>query len=198
MGKREDRRVELPLRLSNAAVQLFTAHGFEAVRAEDIATAAGVSVRTFHRYFPTKQDAVLPALDALWDEFLASLTLASTSVPIEDAIAEIFLRTRSSALTGRQLALFKAMADSPHLEAVRLRMYARFEARMRATLTVIFDSAPDDPEVALFAATLTAVARLVTDSTLDGRESPEKVARDLFGAALRLAPRRSGVAQRSP
>nr|WP_240921431.1 TetR/AcrR family transcriptional regulator [Microbacterium excoecariae] len=181
----------MPLHLSHTAMALFTAHGFAEVRVEDIASTAGVSVRTFHRYFPTKQDAVLPALDALWDEFLARLTAASGAASLDQALLESFLRTRSSALAGRQLALFRAMADSPHLQTVRLRMYARFESQLRAALASIVDSDIDDPDVALFAAVITAAARLVSDSTLAGNEAPDEATKRLFSAALRLAPQSS-------
>ncbi|MEU2349679.1 mycofactocin system transcriptional regulator [Modestobacter sp. NPDC049651] len=45
-------------RIERAALELFTRHGFEAVPAEDVADAAGISRRTFFRCFPTKADAV--------------------------------------------------------------------------------------------------------------------------------------------
>jgi AcrR family transcriptional regulator len=44
--------------LEAVALQLFADRGFDRVTVDDIAGAAGISVRTFYRYFPTK-DAVL-------------------------------------------------------------------------------------------------------------------------------------------
>ncbi len=39
----------------DAAVRLFAARGYRAVPVEDLAEAAGISRRTFFRYFPTKE-----------------------------------------------------------------------------------------------------------------------------------------------
>ena len=45
-------------RLSAAAIDFFEAKGFEATTVDEIAQRAGVSRRTFFRYFPTKEDVL--------------------------------------------------------------------------------------------------------------------------------------------
>ena len=55
-GLREKNRLKIELDLSRAAMELFAARGFDAVTVDAIAAAAGVSRRTFFRYFPTKED----------------------------------------------------------------------------------------------------------------------------------------------
>jgi len=45
--------------LLEAALNLFSANGYEQTTTDEIADAAGVSPRTFFRYFPTKEDVVL-------------------------------------------------------------------------------------------------------------------------------------------
>ena len=52
-------------RLVEAAFARFTADGFEATTVDQIADAAGVSRRTFFRYFDTKEDVVFPDHEGL-------------------------------------------------------------------------------------------------------------------------------------
>lgn len=58
MDLRERNRSRTATEIADAAVRLFNAKGFDATTVADIAEAAGVSVRTFFRYFPTKEDVV--------------------------------------------------------------------------------------------------------------------------------------------
>ena len=59
-----DAREETRARIESAALDLFTAQGFEQVTIEEIADAAGISRRTFFRYVSAKADAVWGDFDA--------------------------------------------------------------------------------------------------------------------------------------
>ena len=59
-----DARADTRARIEQAALDLFTVKGFEQVTIDDVAAEAGISRRTFFRYFATKADAV-------WGDFAA-------------------------------------------------------------------------------------------------------------------------------
>lgn len=66
-----------PHELAAAAQQLFLEKGFDETSVEDIATAVGVSRRTFFRYFPTKADV-------LWVESPSELARLRDSLAADD------------------------------------------------------------------------------------------------------------------
>lgn len=56
---RERTRRAFQAEITSHALTLFTEQGFDATTVEQIATAAGVSQRSFFRYFATKEDVVI-------------------------------------------------------------------------------------------------------------------------------------------
>lgn len=55
----QNRRRRVAEAIEDAAVRLFAERGYHQVTVEDVATAAGCSVRTVTRHFPTKEDLLL-------------------------------------------------------------------------------------------------------------------------------------------
>jgi TetR/AcrR family transcriptional regulator, regulator of mycofactocin system len=86
-GATDGPREETRARIEHAALDLFTRHGFEGVTIDEIAVAAGISRRTFFRYFGTKADAV-------WGDFsdhVARLArLLHTAGESQPVLASIF------------------------------------------------------------------------------------------------------------
>jgi AcrR family transcriptional regulator len=67
--------------LSAAAVELFLTRGFEAVTVEEIARTAGVSRRTFFRYYESKEDVMAERTDRLGEQLLAELAARPLNEP---------------------------------------------------------------------------------------------------------------------
>ncbi|MEU9379776.1 TetR/AcrR family transcriptional regulator [Streptomyces sp. NPDC048279] len=59
MGLRERKKRRMYEDVSDIAVRLFLAKGFDAVPVAEVAAAAGISKPTLFRYFPVKEDLVL-------------------------------------------------------------------------------------------------------------------------------------------
>jgi AcrR family transcriptional regulator len=56
---RDRQRAQIRADIRRAAFRLFIERGYDTVATEEIATAAGVSARTFFRHVPTKEDLLL-------------------------------------------------------------------------------------------------------------------------------------------
>jgi mycofactocin system transcriptional regulator len=80
-----------PRELELIALRLFTDQGFDDTTVEDIAQAAGVSRRTFFRYFDTKADALWHAFDQEVQALRAALQDAPPDVPVLEAIRQAVL-----------------------------------------------------------------------------------------------------------
>jgi mycofactocin system transcriptional regulator len=68
------------------ALRLFTERGFENTTIEQIATEAGVSERTFFRYFASKASVLWAEFEAEVDTIRAALSSVPDDVPMMDAI----------------------------------------------------------------------------------------------------------------
>jgi len=70
---RERTRRAVQSELIDIGLALFSERGFEAVTVDEIAAAAGVSKRSFFRYFAGKDEIVLGKIDRQGDQFVRAL-----------------------------------------------------------------------------------------------------------------------------
>src|SRR6476659_2800659 len=81
-GLRERKKAETRTALSQAVLRLALERGLDAVTADDIAAAANVSVRTFHNYFGTKEEALVAAWRSEFQVHVDALRDRPTGEPI--------------------------------------------------------------------------------------------------------------------
>ena len=81
--------------LEQVALELFAERGFEATTVDDLAAAAGISRRTFFRYYASKNDVVWGDFDDLLRRMEAWLAETEPDVPVLDAVADAVVRFNS-------------------------------------------------------------------------------------------------------
>lgn len=110
VGLRERKKVELRHALVSTALELMAEHGFEHVSVEQIADRVGVSARTFHRYFPNKQDVLFADTAERSQRFAAALGGRPADEPVLQSLREATVE------------LAEALGQEPATEAMRQRV----------------------------------------------------------------------------
>ncbi len=143
------RRVTRDL-IEQAALELFLTRGFDATTIDDIAHAAGVSARTFFRYFAGKEDVLFADhLDEL-ELFLESLRAQPLRTPLPTRVRNALAATAHLERAPAQEARNRLIATVP---AVRDRMYRLAPDYENAIANHLREIAPKTGEVeALLAA----------------------------------------------
>ncbi len=99
-GLRERKKAETRAALSQAVLRLALERGLDAVTADDIAAAANVSVRTFHNYFGTKEEALVAAWRSEFQVYVDALRGRPADEPILTSLEHVFSRIASSVGNG--------------------------------------------------------------------------------------------------
>jgi AcrR family transcriptional regulator len=93
---RDRQRAQIRADIRRAAFRLFVERGYDAVTTEEIATAAGVSPRTFFRHVPTKEELLLAPVRHGGAEVVILLEQRPVSESPDVALTNaIITRTRS-------------------------------------------------------------------------------------------------------
>ncbi|MDO8211925.1 TetR family transcriptional regulator [Conexibacter sp. CPCC 206217] len=142
-------------KLQHAALTLYGERGFDATTVADIAERAGLTKRTFFRYFADKREVLFHGAEALEELFVTQVIAAPASAPpLEavtvalDAVAAAFEERREFAAHRQQI-----IAANPALQERELIKLAKLADAVAAALR---QRGVDDP-----AAPLTAEAAIL-------------------------------------
>jgi AcrR family transcriptional regulator len=121
LGLRERKKQRTRAGIADAALELFTGRGFDAVTVAEVARAAEVSEATVFNYFRTKEDLVFDRLDQFWSQLIDSVDHRASGDGVVDAVQRFLLVQRPMVQTPeheeRLAAITRMIATSPALLA---------------------------------------------------------------------------------
>jgi AcrR family transcriptional regulator len=163
----QERKQELVrAELAGAAWKLFGQNGYEATTVTEIAAAAGVSRRTFFRYYSSKEDVLVEATDELAEAMLASMAERPLAEPPLVAIERALIPVIESRLadTERVRTVIRLLRQSRTLRRAMLERHAMMEERLAIQLAERLGA---DPAHDCTPALLAFVARAMMDTAFN-------------------------------
>lgn len=176
------------------ALGLFSERGFDAVTADELAAAVGVSRRTLFRLFATKEDIVVAAFETLGEDALATLRERPADEPpwaalrgaLGAAVARLERRPASF------FALHAVIAETPALRARLLEQRDGWRAAFAQELAARSATARNDLTCELLATAAMGAFDVATEAwaQTSGRRRLSRLLDDAFellGAGLSAA-----------
>jgi AcrR family transcriptional regulator len=148
-------------------MELYAERGYEQATVAEIADRAGLTARTFFRYFADKREVLFAGSDALGEQLVLALDAApATKAPLAAVAAALEVAAKvigeDRAHSRRRQAVIVANADLQERELSKLASWAR-------TLTDgLRRRGVDDPVASLAAETGVAVFRVAFERWLAG------------------------------
>jgi AcrR family transcriptional regulator len=167
---RDKHKTQTRRALRDAALKLFAIRGYDATTTEDIAEKAGVSARTFFRYFPTKESVLFIGgrdwIQAFADEYPGQ----PDSLSDLEAMSVIFAGAASRLARRRQslLLLQRAVATSATLRGLQQDVQ-REDTELLAGAVAVRRGLPSPDESCVLLAAISLLAyRRALDNWLAG------------------------------
>jgi len=125
LGLRERKKTATREALAWAAIRLAVERGPENVRVEDIATAVGVSKRTYNNYFSTKEEGMCAFVISRGASIRAALLERPAKEPLGEAVLAAFLAQYASPTPDREsVRRLRMVTSSPALRGEYLKAMA--------------------------------------------------------------------------
>jgi AcrR family transcriptional regulator len=117
--------------LAQLAVSLFVEKGYDETTIDDLAAAAGMSKRTFFRYFASKEELVMGKYEFFAEQLAEDLAARPADEPIWVSLRQVFGRVaeyfESEARGATTIAMEKIVRDHPTLNASYLERVSRMQ-----------------------------------------------------------------------
>ncbi|MFV8242526.1 mycofactocin system transcriptional regulator [Mycolicibacterium peregrinum] len=112
--------------ITDVALALFAAHGFDEVSVDDVAKAAGIARRTLFRYYASKNAIPWGDFDAHLQHLRDLLAALSSEIPLAEALREALLsfNTYDAQEMAQHRLRMRVILETAGLQAYSMTMYA--------------------------------------------------------------------------
>jgi AcrR family transcriptional regulator len=148
----------------------------------ELAEAAGISRRTWHRYFPAKEDLLRPLLRDAAGLALASMRARPHDENVVDSFLAAFATSAGGMFAERTRALTPLVFRSTALSAVMDNESTRTATLLRAIIAERWNRNTDDAHVAALATTLVALSLSSLSDAAATSVAPEVLLAERVGA----------------
>ena len=148
MSLRERKRQQTRQELISAAMRLFEKRGYEQTTVAEIASAAGVSTKTFFNYFASKDEVLFPHLSRRIDAAVALFEQRGPDDRLADILVAAMQHMLADALTeevdgGLAAVRLPMIMSVPAVQAATLHRYFLAEAQLARALHRAYEDALD-------------------------------------------------------
>ncbi|MCK9794857.1 TetR/AcrR family transcriptional regulator [Isoptericola sp. 4D.3] len=172
--------------ITQVAMRLFLDQGFAATTIDQIAAAAGISRRSFFRYFGTKEDIVLGDLAVQGELVRDALEAVPLTVPPWDALQEALWKVEG--LVGDDETMLKIatmMYETPSLRARSIEKHLQWQRLLVPNVRRRLGSDPTDADdVAADAIVASAIACLDAAGAVWARNGGAADLKELYRRAV--------------
>lgn len=133
-GLRQRKRRETLQRITDVGICLFIEKGYEATTLDEIASAAGISRRTFFYYFKSKDEILLSLQSGLGEMIVDALRATPQDKRPLEAIREAILKVCALMPGDDMLAIDRLMRSSEAVQARKQASYVQQEKALFAAL----------------------------------------------------------------
>jgi TetR/AcrR family transcriptional regulator, regulator of mycofactocin system len=194
--RRERKKLATRQALEEAALRLFAAQGYEQTTVEEIAEAADVAVRTFFRYFSSKQDVLFGevASDRLGRLHTELAARPLTEAPLDSVIAA--MEKLDLVGTDEEQQILARLDLMRHQPTLRIRYLELINSMRQAIVEFVADRSDSDARRDMYALLVAAAAAASWETSLSlwaesgGALSLRELRRQAFAALSAGLPER--------
>lgn len=195
LGLRQRKKDDTRARLVSTALEYFARDGYAETSVDTIAEAAGISRRSFFRYFPAKQELLFVDAPRRLAEFEALLAPTSSAQSPLDAVRRACLALANEYVSHRHelLVRHRVIESSPQLARRERELDRSFEAAIERAILARYrrPGRPLRRQIAIFAAAIFGATRATLDHWFAQDCKPDLInlassGLDFFEAGLRL------------